>query len=89
MAEKKEISITAEKLQREYIEKHGEVGKVIAKSKAECKNRYALHKKLTPYFNIYAMRKTLYKIKDYPDKIQKSVDELINEYGYVIQSKIE
>lgn len=88
MAVKEEISETARQL-RDYIEKHGEVGKVEPKSKVECKNRYTLHKKLTPYFNIFAQKKTMYKIKDYPEKIQKSINELIKEYGYVIQSKIE
>ena len=89
MAVKKELDKRSDQLQKEYVEKHGEVGKVEPKSKVERDNRYALHRKLTPYFNIFATKKTLYKINDYPEKIQKSLDELVNEYGYVIQSTIK
>lgn len=86
---KKEKSFTAELLQEEYVKQHGKVGKVVSKFKADKNIRYKLLKELTPYFNIFTQRRELQKIKDYPEKIQKSVEELINEYGYYIQSKIE
>jgi len=84
-----EKSFTAELLQEEYVKKHGEVGKVVSKFKKDSKIRFAIFKELTPYFDIFTQRRELCKIRDYPENIQKSVDTLINEYGYFIQSKIE
>ena len=86
---KKTSQNRAEQLQQDYIEKYGLVGKVEPKSKTERDNRYKLHKKITPYFNIFSRRKLLYKVAEYPENIQIAVDELVNDYGYVIQTTIK
>ena len=86
---KDELNKRSKQLQEEYVKQHGMVGKVEAKSKKEADKRYKLHKKLTPYFDIYSRRRLMYKIKDYPENVQEYVDQIINEYGYTLQSVIE
>ncbi len=76
-------------LQEEYIAQHGMAGKTQPKSSKDSASINKTLKSLFPYFDIYPDQKLMYKTKDYPSDIQKCVDELIQEYGYSLQTIVE
>jgi hypothetical protein len=86
---KKELDKRSTELQKQFIEDNGLIGLKQSKSKVLAKDRYKCHKKLTPYFLIYPRLKTMYKESDYPDELQKYVNELVNEFGYNLQTTLK
>lgn len=79
----------SEKLQEEYIEKHGKVGEVVSKSKNERKKRYKLHRKAKPGGMVSARMKVIYLYENPSEESMAAINELVEEFGYVIQSTIK
>lgn len=75
------------KLQEEYTLKHGKVGAVISKSKKQKALRYRLHKKAREGGVKVFPRKKQIVLED--KKINEAVSQLINEFGYIIQTSIK
>lgn len=76
-----------DKLQKQYVERHGLVGLREPKFKREKKRRYLLHKKLKEIGIRVSSRKRL--IPSSVDIENLMVKELVNEYGYTLQHEIE
>ncbi len=83
------MSKRSEELQKEYIEKHGNVGKVVSKSESQRKRRYKLHRKAKPGGMVSARMKVIYLYEDPSEESMTAINELVKEFGYVIQSTIK
>lgn len=78
----------SEELQKQYVEKHGEVGKIESKSKTQKKRRYKLHKIVKAETKVFARRKEILFIEPKSLEVKEAISELINEFGYFMQSSI-